>query len=159
MSNRFGKIAAIVLGVLAVLYIIGAVIFMQVYMPKTSVNGADISLEPKANLRENFKKSWKDYALTVVGKDDKTDTIKASAIDYKETMPDFKVKEYSPWAWPVYAFIQKDYKVKTSITYDDAKLETVLAYMHMVADKDITDPTPQMIVYKEGEGYTISDAK
>ena len=159
MSNRFGKIAAITLGVLAVLYIIGAVIFMQVYMPKTSVNGADISLEPKANLRENFKKSWKDYALTIEGKDDKTDTMKASAIDYKETMPDFKVKEYSPWAWPVYAFIQKEYKVKTSITYDDVKLEKALGDMHMVADKDITDPIPQMIVYKEGEGYTISDAK
>ena len=159
MSNRFGKIAAIVLGVLAVLYIIGGVLFTQVYMPKTSVNGADISLEPKANLRENFKKSWKDYALTIVGKDEKTDTIKASTIDYVETMPDFKIKEESPWAWPVYAFVQKDYKVKTTISYDDAKLETALAYMHMVADKDITDPTPEMIVYKEGEGYSIADAK
>ncbi len=159
MSNRFGKIAAIVLGVLAVLYIIGGVLFTQVYMPKTSVNGADISLQPKANLRENFKKSWKDYALTIVGKDEKTDTIKASDIDYVETMPDFKIKEESPWAWPVYAFVQKDYKVKTTISYDDAKLETALAYMHMVADKDITDPTPEMIIYKEGEGYSIADAK
>ena len=159
MSNRFGKIAAIVLGILAVIYILGSILFTQVYMPNTSVNGADISLQPKADLRGNFKKSWKDYALTVVGKDEKTDTIKASTIDYVETMPDFKIKEYSPWAWPVYAFTQKDYKVKTSISYDDAKLETALAYMHMVADKDITDPTPEMIVYKEGEGYSIADAK
>ncbi|WP_068457208.1 L,D-transpeptidase family protein [Aedoeadaptatus pacaensis] len=159
MSNRFGKIAAIVLGILAVIYILGGILFTQVYMPKTSVNGADISLQPKADLKENFKKSWKDYALTVVGKDEKTDTIKASTIDYVETMPDFKIKEYSSWGWPVYAFTEKDYKVKTNISYDDAKLETALAYMHMVADKDITDPTPQMIVYKEGEGYSIADAK
>ena len=159
MSNRFGKIAAIVLGILAVIYILGGILFTQVYMPNTSVNGADISLQPKADLRENFKKSWKDYVLTVVGKDEKTDTIKASTIDYVETMPDFKIKEYSPWGWPVYAFTEKDYKVKTNISYDDAKLETALAYMHMVADKDITDPTPQMIVYKEGEGYSIADAK
>lgn len=159
MSNRFGKIAAIVLGILAVIYILGGILFTQVYMPKTSVNGADISLQPKADLKENFKKSWKDYALTVVGKDEKTDTIKASTIDYVENMPDFKIKEYSPWGWPVYAFTEKDYKVKTNISYDDAKLETALAYMHMVADKDITDPTPQMIVYKEGEGYSIADAK
>ena len=159
MSNRFGKIAAIVLGILAVIYILGGILFTQVYMPKTSVNGADISLQPKADLKENFKKSWKDYALTVVGKDEKTDTIKASTIDYVEIMPDFKIKEYSPWGWPVYAFTEKDYKVKTNISYDDAKLETALAYMHMVADKDITDPTPQMIVYKEGEGYSIADAK
>ena len=159
MSNRFGKIAAIVLGILAVLYIIGGVLFTQIYMPKTSVNGADISLKPKANLRVNFKKSWEDYALTIVGKDEKNDTIKASAIDYSETMPDFKIKEYSPWAWPVYAFMQKDYKVETSVSYDDEKLERALANMRMVTDKDITDPTPEMIVYEEGKGYTIADAK
>ena len=44
MSNRFGKIAAIVLGILAVIYILGGILFTQVYMPNTSVNGADISL-------------------------------------------------------------------------------------------------------------------
>lgn len=159
MSNRTGKIAAIVLGVLALIYVIGALAFTQVYMPNTSVNGADISLQPRADLRGNFEASWKDYALTVVGKDEKTDTIKASSIDYKETMPDFQMKEYSPWAWPVYAFAKKDYKVNTAITYDDEKLEKALASMHMVADKDITDPTPEMIAYEEGKGYVITEAR
>ncbi|MDY3119131.1 MAG: L,D-transpeptidase family protein [Peptoniphilus sp.] len=159
MSNRMGKIAAILIGVLLAIYLLGAVAFTQVYMPNTSVNGADISLQFKANLRDHFKASWKEYALQIVGKDDKIDTIKASDIGYKETMPDFQMKEYSPWAWPVYAFMKKDYKVQTSISYDDEKLENALATMRMVTDEDIVDPIPERIVYEEGKGYVIADAK
>ena len=63
MRNTVGKVFAIIFGILALVYVLGALAFTQVYMPNTSVNGADISLMPKNQLKESFKNSWKDYSL------------------------------------------------------------------------------------------------
>ena len=159
MRNTIGKVLAVLLGLLALVYILGALAFTQVYMPNTSVNGADISLQPKNKLRESFKNSWKDYSLAIEGRGDKKDTITAKEIGYVETMPAFKEEGANPWAWPVLAFVEKDFKVDTTIDYDDEKLERKLAYLHMVTDKDITDPVPQQIEYADAKGYFIADAK
>lgn len=159
MRNTVGKVFAIIFGILALVYVLGALAFTQVYMPNTSVNGADISLMPKNQLKESFKNSWKDYTLTINGRGDKKDTISAKDIDYVETMPSFKEKGANPWGWPVLAFVRKDFKVATTIDYSDEKLENKLAYLHMVTDGDITDPVPQQIAYADDKGYYIADAK
>lgn len=159
MTKTVAKIIVAILGALAVIYGLGVLVFSQVHMPNTSVNGADISLKSRARLPEEFKASWKDYTLTLDGRGDKTDTIKAEEIDYVETLPEFKEEEMNPWAWPVLSLIPKNYHVDTKISYDDQKLENKLARLHMISDKDITDPLPPRIVYVEGEGYVVADKK
>ncbi|MDD7363601.1 MAG: L,D-transpeptidase family protein [Peptoniphilus sp.] len=159
MTKKMTKIIVVILGILALLYVLGSLVFSQVYMPNTSVNGADISLQSRAELPKLFKQSWSNYYLKLNGRGDKTDVIRATDIDYVETMPSFDGERENPWAWPILAFVPKDYKVDTSIEYDDEKFEKELAELHIVSDSDIVDPQPERIAYENGKGYYIAPAE
>lgn len=158
MTRTIGKIFAVIAGVLLLLYALGVAAFSQVYMPNTFINGADISMRSKNKLPQEFASSWSDYALQIRGKDGKKDEISAKDFGYKETLENVSNIDANPWAWPVLSFVKKDHAIETKVEYDDSKLESILAALHVIADSDITDPEPEKIAYKAGTGYVIADA-
>ena len=63
-----GKTALfVVLGLVAIVYIVGVVAFSQVAYPNTTIAGVDISLSNASSAATKVNSAWKHYKLTVSG--------------------------------------------------------------------------------------------
>lgn len=69
-SKSGGKTALfVVLGLVAIVYIVGVVAFSQVAYPNTTIAGVDISLSNASSAATKVNSAWKHYKLTVSGDD------------------------------------------------------------------------------------------
>ena len=59
----------VVLGLVAIVYIVGVVAFSQVAYPNTTIAGVDISLSNASSAATKVNSAWKHYKLTVSGDD------------------------------------------------------------------------------------------
>ena len=67
-SKSGGKTALfVVLGLVAIVYIVGVVAFSQVAYPNTTIAGVDISLSNASSAATKVNSAWKHYKLTVSG--------------------------------------------------------------------------------------------
>ena len=70
-SNKSGGKTAlfVVLGLVAIVYIVGVVAFSQIAYPNTTIAGVDISLSNASSAATKVNSAWKHYKLTVSGDD------------------------------------------------------------------------------------------
>lgn len=59
----------VVLGLVAIVYIVGVVAFSQVAYPNTTIAGVDVSLSNASSAATKVSSAWKHYKLTVTGDD------------------------------------------------------------------------------------------
>lgn len=59
----------VVLGLVAIVYIVGIVAFSQVAYPNTTIAGVDVSLSNASSAATKVSSAWKHYKLTVAGDD------------------------------------------------------------------------------------------
>lgn len=59
----------VVLGLVAIVYIVGVVAFSQVAYPNTTIAGVDVSLSNASSAATKINSAWKHYKLTVSGDD------------------------------------------------------------------------------------------
>lgn len=70
-GNKTGGKTAffVVLGLVAIVYIVGVVAFSQIAYPNTTVAGVDISFSNASSAATKVNSAWKHYKLTVSGDD------------------------------------------------------------------------------------------
>lgn len=70
-SNKSGGKTAlfVVLGLVAIVYIVGVVAFSQVAYPNTTIAGVDVSFSNASSAATKVNSAWKHYKLTVAGDD------------------------------------------------------------------------------------------
>lgn len=78
--KKIGKITAIVVGVIAVIYIGIALFFGSHFMFFTTINGQDVSMKNVKQIEENLTQQVKDYVLTIEESDGDKTEIKGSVI-------------------------------------------------------------------------------
>ncbi len=119
------KVAAIIVGVLAIIYIGLSVFFTSHFYFGTKINGESCSGKTVAEVEEMFGQVSGDYSLTLTDKRNKE--FKITAKDINLTFHDEgqiqKIKDsQSSFGWIVGIFKDKDYKADV-VRYDNAKLE------------------------------------
>ena len=135
------KIAAIVVGAVALVYLGGVILWSNVFMPNTKVNGVDVSFKSPASLASESESHLKDYTLNVDGGDVSlviTQPDVNLAIDYDSYAAE-AMSKVVPWTWPVVIFTGSDVKIEAPISYDDDKLTTLVKGM---VDKHNATATP-----------------
>ena len=69
-NKKGGKTALfVVLGLVAIVYIVGVVAFSQIAYPNTTIAGVDISFSNASSAATKVNSAWKHYKLTVSGDD------------------------------------------------------------------------------------------
>ncbi len=70
-GNKTGGMTAffVVLGLVAIVYIVGVVAFSQIAYPNTTIAGVDISFSNASSAATKVDSAWKHYKLTVSGDD------------------------------------------------------------------------------------------
>lgn len=136
------KIAAIIVGVLAVIYIGLAVFFTNHFYFGTVINGESCSGKTVADVEEMFSHVSDDYSLTMTDKRNKEFTIKSKDIDltFHDEGQIQKIKDsQSSFGWIVGVFKNKDYKADT-VRYDEAKLEKLYNGFELFDKNYIIEP-------------------
>lgn len=107
-NGKDGKrIGLIILSVLVAIYLIGTIIFSNIALPGTYLNGKDISYASK---KEALESAPDDFSLTINARSDKSLKINPSDIDYNAEVPSDAKIDQNPFTWPSALFGNKKRK-------------------------------------------------
>ncbi|WP_231847535.1 L,D-transpeptidase family protein [Gordonibacter pamelaeae] len=155
------KVLGIVLGVivalLAVVYLAGALVFMDRFLPRTTVGDLDVSLKSSAEVQGMLADVIDDYVLKVEGQGF---SLKLSAAEAGMRLDgraatDAMHASANAWAWPLEILKAHDESDKLAATYNESGLgDTVRAAVDEF-NKTATPPTDAVIAYSEAKGAFI----
>lgn len=155
------KVLGIVLGVivalLAVVYLAGALVFMDRFLPRTTVGDLDVSLKSSAEVQGMLADVIDDYVLKVEGQGF---SLKLSAAEAGirldgRAATDAMHASANAWAWPLEILKAHDESDKLAATYNESGLgDTVRAAVDEF-NKTATPPTDAVIAYSEAKGAFI----
>lgn len=153
-----GKVIAVVIAVVAVVYVVGSVAFMNVFLPGTTLNGTDVSLKSTSAVASTLTDQTGSYASTVTG-DGIDITIKGSDIGLSFDA-DAYVKQaisgINAWAWPIEAFQKRDLGTGLGVTFDQDKLTTLVSDAVDAVNATATQPVNATIAYDQASSkFTV----
>lgn len=122
----YGVIAACVVGVLLLVYLLLSVYFMDHFFVNTTINGVKFSGKSVKAVEKHFQNSVKGYELTVLEKDQAQDVIKGTDISLAyEKNNDLKkaLHKQNAFSWPVSIFSKKSVEVEVDVAYDEQALD------------------------------------
>ena len=140
-SNRkppFAKKTGLIAGgalvaVIAIVYLAGALVFMDRFMPNTTIMGKDVSLKTTAEVQDLLTDVAKSYQLSVSGEGFSL-TLASSDMGTavnSSSVTDAMHADASPWAWPVEVFTvhdETDKLVTSNGKLDEAVRKAVEAF-------------------------------
>ena len=145
-----------VVGVVAVVYLGMSVFFMSHFYMNTEINGHDFSMKTAAEVEKYIKDQVKDYSLTVLEKDQASDTIDGDAIglEYKasDEVKD-AIKKQNAFMWPTGIFSKKSSEIELEVSYDDSKLQQQIQNLQAVTCEQV-DPVSAYPKY-DGNQYVV----
>lgn len=124
------KVAAITFGVLlaacAAVYIGISTYFTSHFFMNTEINGQDFSRKTVEDVQQYLQEQVQDYKLTILEKDNKTDTINGEEISLRyEENKDIEnvLKSQNALMWPKCFFVKNSSKATVEVSYDRDALE------------------------------------
>ena len=136
-----------------VIYVIGSLVFSNVYLPGTTVNGNDASMRSAAALTAEADEASKDYKLNVSG-DGADFSLASSDIDFAFDVGAYERNAKSHllgWAWPVGIFLPKDFAVLDGVTFNRDAVQSAVDSAIEKVNKNATAPKNATISYDSGK--------
>ena len=132
--------AGVFVGVLAAAYIGVSVYFTSHFYMNTEINGHDFSMKTAADVKEYIEQQVQGYSLTILEKDNKTDSISGEEISlkYNENKDIENVlKKQNAFLWPQAFFVKNSSKATVDVSYDREALEDKISRLQAVKAEQI----------------------
>ena len=132
--------AGVFVGVLAAAYIGVSVYFTSHFYMNTEINGHDFSMKTAADVKEYIEQQVQGYSLTILEKDNKTDSISGEEISlkYNENKDIENVlKRQNAFLWPQAFFVKNSSKATVDVSYDRDALEDKISRLQAVKAEQI----------------------
>lgn len=142
--------------VLVLAYIGVSVFFNSHFLLNTKINGHDFSGKTAADVEAFLKDQVKGYKLTILEKDDKSDTIEGSDISlaYKENDSIVKaLGKQNGFLWPASFFSENSSDVTIEVSYDQSALDSKIQSLQAVTAEQIAAKSAYPTF--NGEKYVI----
>ena len=141
----------VVLALLLSAYIAGAMVFRNTFMPRTTINGEDVSFKSLEEVAKANSDSISSFELSVTG--DGLDVhIKAADVNAAfdgEGYAKTAMKQQHPWSWPLSIFGSHDIQVENTLSYDEARLDDIVGSAVDTVNASATDSTNATAVFNE----------
>lgn len=149
----FGITVGIILGVLAIVYLAGAFIFMGRFFPNSSIIDMDISGKTPEEVHQMLDGVLGDYTFKVEGHGL---SLTLSAADMgmsldSQSIADGLLSEMNPWAWPYEVFKNHDDTDDLVSTFEETKLADTIHAAVEEANARGTAPKNAMVAYDAAE--------
>lgn len=160
MKNTMKKISLFIIGLLALVYIAGLVVFSLYTYPNTYINGSNKSLTSRSTLFDLSKDS---FELDIVDGDNKPHRLNSNDIGYQRTVVGKPQDNANTFLWPLEVFKSHNYDLEVRSNYDKSKLNTFIAdnkfLDNMVAPQDARidydEQEQKFVLVDEVEGSTL----
>ncbi len=132
--------AGVFVGVLAAAYIGVSLYFTSHFYMNTEINGHDFSMKTAADVKEYIEQQVQGYSLTILEKDNKTDSISGEEISlkYNENKDIENVlKKQNAFLWPQAFFVKNSSKATVDVSYDREALEDKIRTLQAVKAEQI----------------------
>lgn len=154
-----GACAAGVLLLLCGSYAITARKYHTVFLPRTVINGQNVSGMTVEEVKQRVESGMRQYTLTLVGRQEVRDQITGADIglhpEYDGSLERL-LEEQSPLGWGLALFEDSTYFIETLTTYDEKLLEIALSSLDCTNPENMTEPEDAYLSdYIPGSGYTI----
>lgn len=147
-------VGTLVIALLVVTYVAGGVFFSSHFLPRTTVNGNDVSLMSTDDFAAYVSKEANDYTAKVSG--DGIDLqIAGGSVGLTldaNTYVRAATSQVPSWAWPVALASEQAYEVDEGVSIDATKLTELLAGAVATANENSTPTTNATIYYDEDFG-------
>ena len=154
---------------IAIVYLAGALVFMDRFMPNTTIMGKDVSLKTTAEVQDLLTDVAKSYQLSVSGEGFSL-TLASSDMGTavnSSSVTDAMHADASPWAWPVEVFAvhdETDKLVTSNGKLDEAVRKAVEAFNEQTeaprnAGLDYDNGGSQFVVRAETAGTALDADK
>ncbi|MEE8807776.1 MAG: L,D-transpeptidase family protein [Lactimicrobium sp.] len=159
-----------VAGALAAVYGIGCGYYSSHLMPHTVINGTAVGNDTAAKAMDALASS-EGKVITLVEKDDKSETILLDDIDYQANVSTAAMKQVissqSAWKWPAYVFKTSNETMDLDVSYDETKLEEALSALNCISGSNVVAPVNAHVergtngyeIVAETEGNTLDKDK
>lgn len=163
MSRQERLWLRIVLGTIAVIYIGLTVFFHFHFLPKTRINGIDVSMDTVEEAKEKMVSFTEQYELTVEGVEGTSDeVITGKNLDIQFTQfdeVDDSLKRQHGFLWPFMSWVQKDDEINLNVSYDAQALEEAMDKVGIL-NPDMFKPVEDAYVATDESGhYTVYPEK
>lgn len=153
-----GIVVGILIALLAVVYLAGAVVFMDRFLPRTSVGDLDVSFKSSAEVRSLLTDLVDDYTLNVGGQGFSL-TLSAKDAGMKldgTSVTDAMHAAVNPWTWPLEIWRSHDEADKLAASYNESGLgDTVRAAVDQF-NKTAKAPVNATVAYQAaGKSFAV----
>lgn len=135
------------------------------FLPGTSINGVDISEMTVAEAEQALDDSLTNYTLTLIERENVTETISAEeigmALDLGDSVEQL-LEAQNGWLWPLYALGQRSSEVtlETAFVYDSEALSEAIAALTCLDSAYAVVPTDAYISgYDSEAGGVVIEAE
>lgn len=133
--------------------------YQQVFFPRTTVNGMDVSGKSVEEVKQMIAAGIEGYTLTLEPRGGGAEVIRGTEIglhpEYDGALEAI-LDAQEPLRWGIDAMEQKEYTIGTMMAYDRQKLETAVSALPSLDPENMTKPVDARISdYTEGMGYEI----
>ena len=158
----FGIVLAIIVGVLAVVYVAGAVVFMGRFLPNTVIRGQDISLKTPDEVHRILQESMAGYQLKVEG-DGFSLTLSPEDVGLDldgVALAQALLDEANPWMWPYEAFQHHDETEALAATYNESGVSDAVAKAVESFNASATSPEDAFVSFdKAANRFVVTPEK
>ncbi|MBR3224027.1 MAG: L,D-transpeptidase family protein [Atopobiaceae bacterium] len=142
-----------------VIYVIGSLVFSNIYLPGTTVNGDDASMRSADALTAQAQEASNNYKLNVSG-DGANFSLAGSDIDFAFDVGAYERNAKSHllgWAWPVGIFLPKDYLVLDGVSFNRDAVQSAVDSAIEPVNKNATAPKNATISYDAGKNSFVAN--
>lgn len=153
------KAVLVVLAVVAVVYLAGVAFFSGHFMPRTTLDGSDVSLRTPDDLASHLAADFSSYQLEVGG-DGVSLTVGTQDIDYSldaQAYYDSGLAQQSAWTWPVTSITGASLQSDLKQTFDEDKLASLVGAAVDAANASATQPQNASLSYdSSSKAFTVT---
>lgn len=148
---------SVIVGILALVYAIGAFFFSSHFFPNTTFSGHDVSFESNDSFASEIENRVKDYELEIKGQGFSCiiDAEQANLnIDKSQVAKDACLNQ-NFWAWPVEVFKEHDVSDVIEASFDEENAHKILVDEIKKYNETATPSKDAKIAYQETAGICV----
>ncbi len=148
-----GIVFGVIIGILLIAYIAGAIVFMNVFFPRTTIVGEDISMMGNDEVAQLIDDKVASYSIDIIGNGGFSYRTTAEDVGMEvdaQAIVDAMHADLNAWTWPVLLFQDEhDESSAFAVTYKKQNYDYQVVNSIVSYNKDATPPVDATIAYDE----------
>lgn len=160
-NKKYLRNTLIIAGVLIVLYVVLSIVFENRFFIGTRINGIDASFASAETMKKRISKAAQNYEMLIESKGSAVDSIKGTDIDLDVNTNNTELNDFinnqDGFLWPVKLFAPDDYLSEKIVTYNNSKLQKLIASKPFANEKNPKRAKDATYRFKDDEFKIIAE--